>query len=186
MNATTIKLLAICGSLRPGSSNEQIIQEAARLVRGNVEWINDTELAGIPAFDGSDPAPETVLRFRNAIRSADGVFICSPEYAFGVPGALKNALDWTVSSGEWVGKPVALVTAATSGTKAHASLLDTLSALSADWQEDRTLLISFVRSKLKLGRLTDDATQADLERVLSNLVIAAGRSKMEAAGPPLL
>jgi len=78
-----------------------------------------------PDRDGDDP-PRSVGRLRELLRTADGVLIGTPEYAFGVPGALKNALDWTVSSGEFDGKPVAAISASplyTGGAKAHASLL---------------------------------------------------------------
>jgi NAD(P)H-dependent FMN reductase len=63
-----------------------------------------------------------VFELRNRLNNAHGVLICAPEYAFGVPGILKNLLDWTVGSGEFVNKPLAVITAATRGDKAHASL----------------------------------------------------------------
>ena len=88
-------------------------------------------LGNLPHFDDSKHPPETVTAFRTLLQVCDGVLICSPEYAFGVPGSLKNALDWTVSSGEFVHKPLALITAATGGDKAHAALLDTLCACAA-------------------------------------------------------
>src|SRR4029077_9755610 len=50
-----------------------------------------------------------VDRFRREVAAADAILIASPEYAFGVPGALKNALDWLVGSGELSDKPVAIV-----------------------------------------------------------------------------
>src|SRR5579871_3597845 len=126
-----ISILAISGSLRSNSSNNAVNNAAAELVYGDVNFIIYQGLGCLPHFnDSQDPAPE-VLEFRKMLTEADGVLICSPEYAFGVPGVLKNALDWTVASGEFVNKPVALITAATGGTNAHASLLLTLTALSA-------------------------------------------------------
>lgn len=78
---------------------------------------------------------------RDLIKNASGIIICTPEYAFGVPGQLKNMLDWMVSSGSLVDKPVALVTASSVGSHAHAALLLTLGALSAKVIDGATLLI---------------------------------------------
>lgn len=88
-----------------------------------------------------------------------------------VPGSLKNALDWTVSSGDFVDKPVALITAATSGDKAHASLLLTLSALSAKLSVETNLLISFIRAKITAeGNIKDAETINALQAVLHALI----------------
>lgn len=88
-----------------------------------------------------------------------------------MPGSLKNALDWTVSSGEFIDKPVGLVTASSQGEKGHAALLLILSAISAKVIDDATLLISFVRSKLDAGgQIKDPSVSADLNRVGTSLV----------------
>ena len=85
--------------------------------------------------------------------------------------ALKNALDWTVSSGELVGKPMALITAATGDEKAHASFLLTLSALSAKFADDSTLLVSFIRSKIDVnGEITNLEILQSLQSVLNSLI----------------
>ena len=65
------------------------------------------------------------------LQSCDAVLISSPEYAHGVPGVLKNALDWIVGSGELIGKPVALINASARATHAWASLFETLTVMSA-------------------------------------------------------
>jgi len=129
------------------------------------------ELAQIPPFDDSQETPTPVVHFRHLLQAADGIFICTPEYAFGVSGVLKNALDWTVSSGELVSKPLALVTAATGGEKAHAALLLTFTALSSAIPPGGDLVISYVRSKLNAGGdITDTATAQQLQLVLNALV----------------
>lgn len=128
-------------------------------------------MATLPAFDDSMDAPEPVIAWRRLLAAADGVFICSPEYAFGIPGALKNAMDWTVGSGELVNKPLALVTAATGGDKAHAAWLHIFTALSANIPDGGSLLIPFVRSKLnEKGELSDAATRAAIQSVLLALI----------------
>ena len=125
----------------------------------------------LPHFNDSDEADPSVEAFRAKINAADAVLICTPEYAFGVPGSLKNALDWTVSSGEFIDKPVGLITASSQGEKGHAALLLILTAISSKVVYDATLLISFVRSKLDHeGRIKDPQVSSDLNRVLHALV----------------
>jgi len=88
-----------------------VINEVASLVPSHVHFELFNALADISAFDGRDEDPESVKNFKSKVKEADGVLICTPEYAFGVPGAFKNALDWTVGSSDFYDKPVALITA---------------------------------------------------------------------------
>lgn len=135
----------------------------------DVEFIMYDGLKTIPAFDDVDN--EAVDNFRKQLGEADGVFICTPEYAFGVPGALKNALDWTVSTGDFDKKPVALITASSAGDKGHAALLHTLTAISANVVPGGTLLISFVRSKINdKGEIADPITGQAIKDVLHALI----------------
>src|SRR5206468_516155 len=76
-------------------------------------------------------APPAVALLRDAVQSADALIICSPEYAHGVPGVLKNALDWLVSSPAIVNKPVALLNASQRSSHAIASVAETLRTMSA-------------------------------------------------------
>lgn len=171
-----IRILAISGSLRAGSSNNIIVKIVAGMLAPGIEFIVYNGLAAIPAFD--DTESKAVDDFRKQIREADGIFICTPEYAFGVPGALKNALDWTVSTGDFDKKPVALVTASSVGDKGHASLLHTLTALSAHIAPDAALLISFVRAKLNdKGEFKDMATAQAVQSVVNALVRLIRESK---------
>lgn len=163
-----IKILALSGSLRESSSNNTILNLVMGMVPDNVEFTIYKKLASIPAFDEVDNDP--VIQFRQLIQEADGVLICTPEYAFGVPGALKNALDWTVSSGNFDKKPVSLITASSVGDKGHASMLNTLTALGANIVEGGTLLISFVRAKLKDGQFSDRDTEKAVKGVVNALI----------------
>jgi len=142
------------------------------LVPEQVEFTIYTGLAEIPAFNDSNEIPETVEAFIKLLSEADGVFFVIPEYAFGVPGALKNALDWTVSSSTaFPDKPVALITAATGGDKAHAAFLLTLKAISAKIPEGATLLLSFIRSKLNEKNEVKERTTLDsIKRVINSLI----------------
>jgi NAD(P)H-dependent FMN reductase len=91
-------------------------------------------LAELPPFNpdlDGDSAPEAVTRFRATLEASDAVLISSPEYAHGVPGVVKNALDWVVGSGELIAKPIALINASARANHAWASLAETLAVMSA-------------------------------------------------------
>ncbi|HXS36186.1 MAG TPA: NAD(P)H-dependent oxidoreductase [Flavipsychrobacter sp.] len=171
MGHKKIKIVAISGSLRANSSTNAVVKVIAGMVPENVDFIIYNGLGDLPHFNDSSEVPAPVEQFRKLLRDADGILICTPEYAFGLPGVLKNALDWTVSSGEFVFKPVAVITAATGGENAHKSLLLTLTALTADIPEGGAVLIPFIRSKFdKEGNLSDPATIQLLDSVLNVLV----------------
>src|SRR3954451_4007588 len=161
MSNDKIKILAISGSLRENSSATSVLNHVATLMPVNVEFNVYNGFGNLPHFDDSDNVPGEVRKFRELISESDGVFICTPEYAFGVPGSLKNALDWTVSSGELTYKPIALITAASVGKNAHAALLLTLSALTAKVPEEATLVIPFICAKLNEKREIKDAATLD-------------------------
>ena len=129
-----VRVLAISGSLRHASSNTALVNAAARVAPPGIEVSFWSELDRLPAFNpdlDTDSAPAAVKAFRDALDACDAVLLCSPEYAHGVPGVLKNALDWVVGSGELVDKPVALVNASKRATHAWNSLLETLTVMSA-------------------------------------------------------
>lgn len=169
-----IKILGISGSLRSNSSASAILNVVAGLVPEQIEFMIYSGLAEIPAFNDSNETPETVAAFIKLLSDADGVFFVIPEYAFGVPGALKNALDWTVSSSTaFPDKPVALITAATGGDKAHAAFLLTLKAMSSKVPEGATLLLSFIRSRLnEKNEVKDMETLDSIRNVISSLIDA--------------
>ena len=130
-NQRRLRILAISGSLRRASSNSALVEAAARLTPDDVEVSIYRELAELPPFnpdlDGPDGnAPAAVAAFRASLDASAAILISSPEYAHGVPGVLKNALDWVVGSGELIDKPIALVNASARATLAWAHLVETL------------------------------------------------------------
>ncbi len=169
-------ILAMSGSLRASSTNTRLVRATAALAPENMEFTLYDGLADLPHFspdlDGDDP-PASVHNLRKLLKAADVVLICTPEYAFGVPGSLKNALDWTVSTGEFYRKPVAAISASpspTGGDKAHASLLLTLTALGANVPERGKLMIPAVGKKLNAnGEVSDPETRQALRSVLDAL-----------------
>ena len=178
---TVTRILAISGSLRRSSSNTALLGAAVRLAPRGVKITLYDGLAELPHFnpdlEGSEPP--AVLDFRAQIAISDGVLISSPEYAHGVPGALKNALDWIVGSGELVNKPVALLSASPRATHAQASLLETIRVMSADVIEK-----AFVTIPL-LGKNLDEfgiAADPELSRLLLRAITEFTRA-IEIAAP---
>jgi NAD(P)H-dependent FMN reductase len=103
--------------------------------------------------------------------------VCTPEYAFGVPGTLKNALDWTVGTGELNDKPVSAISASplnSGGSNALASLLLTLTALGTKKNDASALSIPNVKVKIVDGRVTDAHTLNELKMQCTNLLDLVG------------
>jgi chromate reductase, NAD(P)H dehydrogenase (quinone) len=166
------KILGIPGSLRENSSSHAVLKAVSNMVPEGVSFEVCNDIGMLPLFNDPTDTPEVVIDFRKKISAADAVLICTPEYAFGVPGALKNALDWTVGTGEFYEKPLALITASSHGEKGHAAMLWILTAISAKISPEATLLISFVRSKIDAeGKIKDPDTNKQLQTVLDALVL---------------
>lgn len=168
-----MKILAISGSLRAHSYNTALLRQAASI--NLPEW-NITQfdsLATVPLFNPDSEngtVPETVSRLRQAIGSADAVIISTPEYAHGIPGALKNALDWLVSCNEMILKPVAVMSVSTSnlgGYRAHADLIKVLHAMNTNVIIDASLNVPFAKMKFNAqGELVDPESLKALENAL--------------------
>ena len=143
------------------------------MLPGSINYKIYDGLSTIPPFDpglDNDTPPQTVTDLRNLITNAYAIIICTPEYAYGVPGQLKNAIDWMVSSGSFSGKLTALITASTGGENAHMALLKILGAVDANVPEEATLLISYIRSKMNTdGVITDKETSEGIRRIVVEL-----------------
>ncbi|MEA2166397.1 MAG: hypothetical protein QOK37_4524 [Thermoanaerobaculia bacterium] len=130
-----MKIIAICGSLRAQSSNRALLDATVKLAPQGIDVIIYEGLASLPHFNPDDDEegatpPPAVAELRSLLADADGILISSPEYAHGVPGSLKNALDWLVSDGALVDKPIALIGASpVGGQYAQASLVETLTTM---------------------------------------------------------
>jgi chromate reductase, NAD(P)H dehydrogenase (quinone) len=139
-----MKIVAISGSLRAGSSNTAVLRAAARLAPAGVDIALYEGIAGLPFFNpdlDGDRVPGAVAAFRALIGDADGILISSPEYARGVAGVLKNALDWLVASFEFPDKPVALINTSPRATHALAALTLTLETMSAKLVGDASITL---------------------------------------------
>jgi len=127
-----MKILALCGSLRRASMNAALLRASARLAPPGVV-VENFSPAELPLFNPDLEAqlPAPVRRLHTAIDACTALLIASPEYAHGVSGVLKNALDWLVSFEGFVGKPVAIFNASPASVHAHAALREILTTMSA-------------------------------------------------------
>lgn len=177
MTAVTvpINIVAISGSLKSTSTNTNILRAIASLAPQNVIIKIIDGLDALPHFNpDSDDSISTVNNFRQQLKEADGVLFSTPEYAFGIPGVLKNALDWLVSSGELNEKPVVAISASplyAGGDKALASLLLTLTALGTNINAGASLSIANIKNKMSAtGTITDEETIRSLQLILNDLI----------------
>ena len=175
-----MKIVAISGSLRSESSNAALLRAVARLAPPGVEVVTYDGVGRLPHFnpdldaDGAEP-PAVVAELRTLLIGSDAVLISSPEYAHGVPGALKNLLDWLVSTGELVGKPVALLNASPAGGAfAQAALIETLKTMNWRVLAEASLIEPFVKRRIA-GELTDDEALGRLQEAMEALISASGR-----------
>jgi len=169
-----LQILAISGSLRARSSNTAVLRAAAAVAPADVVVTLYDGLASLPHFNPDDDVgepPATVLQLRARIGAADGLLFCSPEYAHGVPGSLKNALDWLVSSIEFPHKPVALINASPMATHAQASLIETLSLMTARIVTEATVTIPVTRADVDAdGEITNPDVRSAIRMALDAFV----------------
>ena len=159
-----IRILAIPGSLRASSSSNLLLKAFSELLPNGMSLQISDATARLPSFDDPETLPAGVTEFHRTIKEADVILICTPEYAFGIPGSLKNALDWTVGTGDFYQKPVAIITASSSGDKGHAALLLVFEALSADVIPKASVVIAGIRTKFdNTGKVKDPVTLASMK-----------------------
>jgi len=166
-----MQILAISGSLRDASSNTTLLRAISHLAPENAEIVLYKELGNLPHFNpdlDNEPALPSVTRLRFQLQLADGVIISSPEYAHGLPGALKNALDWLVSSGETVDKAFALINASPRAHHAQEQLVEILSTMAARIIEKASITVPL------LGKNLDEfgiIANAELSSLLSSAIV---------------
>ena len=178
-----MRILGISGSLRRGSHNRKLLRAAAAALPPGVDLVEWDGLADLPAFDEDQektPA-EPVRAWRDLIASADALLIATPEYNRGVPGVLKNAVDWASRpplGSPLTGKPVAIMGATTGrgGTaRAQEQLRAALEFSRATVLEQPEVLVpeAFMRFD-EQGELVDGGIRAELAELVDTLVRVAG------------
>ncbi|HUW29733.1 MAG TPA: NADPH-dependent FMN reductase [Sulfuriferula sp.] len=182
----TTHILAISGSLRSASLNTTLLRAAARLAPSGMRIELFGELGMLPLFNPDIEAadPPTVANFRARLLAADGVLIASPEYAHGVTGAMKNALDWMVGCETFVNKPVALLNASPRAVHAQASLKETITTMSARIVDEASIAVPVLGAKLdEAGIVSHPEISAALREALIAFQAAiAGYQTEDAAG----
>ncbi|MBW4358879.1 NADPH-dependent FMN reductase [Flavobacterium taihuense] len=156
------QILAIIGSTRANSSNLKVVQYLAALTKDLYDIAIFERISELPHFnpdsDNENP-PCSVVEFRQLISKADGVLICTPEYIYSLPGSLKNAIEWCVSTAVFSQKPIGLITASASGKRAHEELQLIMKTVETNFTKETTLLISGIKGKFNdQGILSDTDT----------------------------
>ncbi len=166
------KILAISGSTRVNSTNETILKTIASLQPERLQVEIYTRTAELPHFNpdlDNDNVAIQIKELREKISQSDGVIICTPEYVFSLPGALKNAIEWMVSTTVFSDKPAALIVASGLGDKAYESLNLIMNTLGAKIGPSTNLLIRGARSKFK-PQAIDDATLQGLKKLTTSFI----------------
>lgn len=170
----TMRLLAISGSLRANSSNTFVLQAAKILAPVFVDVTLYLDLSKLPHFNPDldrEPLPDIITSLKQQVKDSDGILISSPEYAHGVPGSLKNALDWLVSSVEFPGKPIVLINTNPRATIALASLHETLTTMSAHIVESNNITLAIAGRGLDVqGIVADPELSASLSKAIASFL----------------
>ena len=150
------RILGISGSLRAASTNTVLLRAAALVAPPSMEITVWEKLGSLPHFntDLEGDLPVEVLEFRQQVAISSAIIFSTPEYAHGLPGVLKNALDWLVGGSEFIGKPVMLLNASARGTFAQDSLIEIVTTMSARVIPAATRVVPL------LGKITDAAALA--------------------------
>jgi len=177
-----MKLVFLGGSLRPASLNRRLLQHLARQAEARGHFIQCFvgEDLRLPLYEDDLPTPAVVLRMAEAFREAQGAVIVSPEYNAGIPGHLKNAVDWlsVQKPSPWTGLPVLLAAASTGafgGSRGLMTWRATLANLGA-WGAPGALTIPRAHEALDAEGAPVEARSAqEALRVLEGFLESAAR-----------
>lgn len=166
-----MKVLGICGSLRQASLNSMLLRAVVRIAPPSMTVELYSGLGDLPLFnpDIEETQPPPVAKLRAAINASDALLIASPEYAHGVTGVMKNALDWMVGNESFVNKPVALLNASPRASHAQAALRETLRTMSAVIVEAASMTVPILGSSLNEE---DIVRHAEIAPALRNALLA--------------
>ena len=172
-----MKIVAISGSLRAASVNTALLRAAAGLAPEGVEVTLCEDVATLPHFnpDIEIPPPPAVARWQQLLLSSDAVLIACPEYAHGVPGAFKNALDWAVGTAGLEDMPVGLLNASPRAVHAQAALAEIITTMHWQIVPDASATIPLAGKGASLGAVgLEREHRVALQRALAGLAQAAG------------
>jgi chromate reductase len=132
-------------------------------------------LGDLPHFnpDLEPNEPPAVADLRSQVRWCEGLMISTPEYAHGVPGVLKNALDWLVSGAEFIGKPIALLNASPRATHAQASLIEIVTVMTGRIVLEASITVPLLGKNLDAVGITLDP---EISRELQGAIAAFAKA----------
>ena len=152
-----IKILGLCGSLRLHSRSRSLLQASAILAGPEHDFVLFESLGDLPLFnpDITQDLPEAVLRLWRELDQADVLLIVSPEYAHGVTGTIKNALDWLVGYAPFTNKPVAVFNPSHRAEHADAALKEILKTMNAQLISNACLRIAVTSCELRAEEIAN-------------------------------
>lgn len=172
-----MKVIALSGSLRAASVNSTLLRATARLAPSDMNLIVFEGIGVLTLFnpDLESNPPRGVSEFQDAVSQSDALIIASPEYAHGMSGVMKNALDWLVGLEAFVSKPVAIYNASPRAHHADAALRETLRTMAALIVEPSCLTLPLIGAQLDedgIAAILDFATPIrDSLKALSQAVV---------------
>jgi NAD(P)H-dependent FMN reductase len=142
--------IAFSGSLRAKSSNTELLRAARRLAPPTLRITLYQRIHELPHFNADLDAMSipVVAELTQLVKNADAVIVSSPEYAFGVPGSLKNAFDWLVGGDGFVHKPFVLLGTSPRSTTSRAAWVKTLTAMSGQMIESASITLPLLGTDL--------------------------------------
>ena len=176
-----LNILALSGSLRAASINSMILRAAARLAPRDVDVSVFTGLGELPLFnpDLQESLPPSVLSFQRAVARADALLIASPEYAHGVTGTIKNALDWLVGFEPFACKFVAVLNTSPRAHHADDALRETLRTMAALIVEPASICVPLLGAGLDEPGIVATPAIADTVRACLRALERAVASRRE-------
>jgi chromate reductase, NAD(P)H dehydrogenase (quinone) len=168
-------IVSICGSLRKSSYNRMLMQSLPALAPPGMAIAEAPPFTGFPLYDADLQAsagfPPGVTALADAIRAADGVIFCTPEYNFSLPGGLKNAIDWVsrLANQPFAGKPIAIQSASPGllgGGRVQYDLRRMMVFLDALTLNKPEIFVGNCASKFDTGALTDETTREFIRQQL--------------------
>jgi chromate reductase, NAD(P)H dehydrogenase (quinone) len=165
-----MNIISICGSLRQGSYNRMVMNALVGLAPAGMSIKEAPSFAELPLYNAdiqnSTGFPAAVRTLADAIRGADGVVFCTPEYNFSIPGGLKNAIDWLsrLPDQPFAGKPIAIQSASPGplgGARVQYDLRRTMVFLDALALNKPEIFVGACATKFddKTGELKDETTR---------------------------
>jgi chromate reductase, NAD(P)H dehydrogenase (quinone) len=164
-----VNVLVICGSLRKSSYNAALSRLAPKLAPPGMAIAPSPPIGELPLYNfdiqSSAGFPAAANELAAAMRAADGILICSPEYNWSIPAPLKNAIDWVsrMKDQPFAGKPIAVQSAATGllgGSRMQYHLRQSLTSLDVHWFGRPEVIVTFAAQKFdeKTLELKDQPT----------------------------